>query len=150
MPHHAHSSGPESSAGRVALGSHHTAHRTSLCGGNSVYQVSQPASRPSQQASQSARAVVSPDNTKPCTLSQALSITCRNQSAATDQAHFSLPHCTYCAAPISTGKVFRAGEHNSLPAVLQQHHSLPPPTQLIMIPMRQIKHILELPSPTPP
>lgn len=66
------------------------------------------------------------------------------------QAHFSLPHYTYCAAPISTGKAFRAGVHNSLPAVLQQHRSLPPLIQLIMIPMSQIKHILELPSPTPP
>lgn len=39
------------------------------------------------------------------------------------QAHFSLPHYTSCAAPISTGNVFRAGVHNSLPAVLHQHHS---------------------------
>lgn len=66
------------------------------------------------------------------------------------QAHFSLPHYTSCAAPISTGKVFRAGVHSSLPAVLQQHQC-PPPIQLtIMIPMSQIKHILEVPSPTPP
>lgn len=41
------------------------------------------------------------------------------------QAHFSLPHYTSCAAPISTGKVFRAGVHSSLPAVLQQHQCAP-------------------------
>lgn len=84
MPHHAPGSGSEpSSAGRVALGT--APHGLSclallveIAPGKSASQL------PSQQASQSARAAFYPDDTKPCTLSQALSITCRNQSAATD------------------------------------------------------------------
>lgn len=59
-------------------------HHTSLGGGNTVTSTKSVSQQASQPASRPAQVVFFPDNTKHCIFLQALSITCRNQSAATD------------------------------------------------------------------
>lgn len=129
MPHHRAQWFSQSSAGRVALGE--GSHHSSFGGGNIVVSI--------KSASQPAQAVFSPDNTKQCTFLQALSITCRNQSAATDPG----PHLITALHVLRRTNFYREGIPCRCTQQLARPCSIsttPPPFQLIMIPMSQIKH----------